>query len=385
MKAVFMLVLVFAWFGAHWYVHRRVVNSFAPSRRVSRVLAVLLLLAAVGWPLSHAVVRVSDGPLALAAGGAAALWMGYLAVLVMVLVPADLVLVGGVRLLVKARVLARGLLRPTRILSFVLAACTAVGISIAAMSVALGPVKVHTEEVALPGLPLEFDGRVLAFLSDVHHGGLVGTSDIDRIEHAVRLVNPDWVILGGDLTDEEGGGDPSVFRRFARFSGPGSVFAVSGNHERYSGGEKVLDALSSSGIRVLRQESVCIDDAFCVAGVDDPAHLGTGSRPDASLLQAIATTAPGLPVVLASHQPINVELAASAGVDLMLSGHTHHGQFPPATIFTPLVYPYWAGRYQVQSMILYVSAGAGFWGPPLRLGSRPEVVRIVLRSRTVAR
>jgi len=133
MKAVFMLVLVFAWFGAHWYVHRRVVNSFAPSRRVSRVLAVLLLLAAVGWPLSHAVVRVSDGPLALAAGGAAALWMGYLAVLVMVLVPADLVLVGGVRLLVKARVLARGLLRPTRILSFVLAACTAVGISIAAM------------------------------------------------------------------------------------------------------------------------------------------------------------------------------------------------------------------------------------------------------------
>jgi len=63
----------------------------------------------------------------------------------------------------------------------------------------------------------------------------------------------------------------------------------------------------------------------------------------------------------------------------MVSGHTHHGQFPPATFFTPLFYPYWAGLYRIRDMFLYVSSGAGFWGPPLRLGSHPEVVALKLR------
>jgi predicted MPP superfamily phosphohydrolase len=383
MKYAFFFVILVSWLWAHWYVWRRASSVFR-LRPVPRfILAAVLGLLAVAWPVARGLQKVGENLAVRLFQGAGSLWMGFICVLLLTLLAVDIAVLLPAWIAVRRRRLASGARAVMRLWSFVIAVVSAVIISAVAISNARGPVSVTRHEIRVAGLPGSLDGYTVMFLSDVHQGGLVGVDDIDRIERAVKSVRFDVITFGGDLTDEENGGDGSVFRRMAgwgRLGSSGNAVAVSGNHDRYSGGDTVLGLMAESGIRVLRQEHFCTDEGLCVAGVDDPQMLPPGIGDDVALERALSGIPPDSFTILLSHQPIDVETAASRNVGLMLSGHTHHGQFPPAIFFTPLVYPYWAGLYSVGDMYLYVTSGAGFWGPPLRLGSRPEVAVIVLRK-----
>lgn len=382
MKFVFFAILILAWFAAHRYIFQRLRETvpMAPAARFT--VGSIMILMAVSWPLSRMLSRIGENFAVHLFQGAGSYWMGFVAVLVMTMFVADMVIAVPAGIAARRLALSRGVLIMARKGAFLLSIGSAVVVSAIAMSVATGPVAVRKVEVASSGVPAGLDGYTLLFLSDIHHGSLVGVDDLDRIEAAVRSVPFDVILFGGDLTDEENGGDGSAFERFAswaRFGSSGRAFAVTGNHERYSGGDAVVGRLQRAGIQVLRQQSECLGAGLCVAGVDDPAMQRDGVGFDAAMIKAVSGLSAETFVVLMSHQPVKVEFAAATGVDLMVSGHTHHGQFPPATFFTPLFYPYWAGLYQVRDMFIYVSSGAGFWGPPLRLGSRPEVVALKLR------
>jgi predicted MPP superfamily phosphohydrolase len=135
------------------------------------------------------------------------------------------------------------------------------------------------------------------------------------------------------------------------------------------------------GIRVLRNERVTIgqgEDAFDLVGVDDwsSRRHDDGSRPD--LPGALAGRDPSRAVVLLAHQPRAVVEAARLGVDLQLSGHTHGGQIWPFGLLVMLQQPYIAGLHRHGDTFIYVSAGTGYWGPPMRLGTRAELTRITL-------
>jgi predicted MPP superfamily phosphohydrolase len=373
-------VLVAGWFLVHVYLYRRLNATFGLTKRARVVLAFCLIYFSTAYVIGRAAGRAADSVAAQGIVMSGAVWMGFLGIFLMSLIPADFLIYGPLWIGWKRRMVTRGIVKAASGVCLGLALVVSVVLSSVGLSNAYGPIGVTRLDVVMPGLPASMDSYRIVFLSDIHVGGLVRTEEVARIENVVKSCGADLIILGGDLTDEERGGDGSVFRRFASWAPPGQVVAVSGNHERYVGGVEVLKLLSSSGVRVLRQESIKVGDGLWIAGVDDPAFFGRGTGIRGPIELALAKVPDAEPVILVSHQPVGVEDAAAARVSLMLSGHTHHGQMPPSTFLTPLIYRYFAGRYDVGGMVLYVTSGAAFWGPPLRIGTHPEVAQIVLNS-----
>jgi predicted MPP superfamily phosphohydrolase len=219
-------------------------------------------------------------------------------------------------------------------------------------------------------------------ISDTHLGIIVGR---DRLKEMVATVNklaPDIVLLAGDIIDERI--DPFVEGRMAEVlrdvRTKYGVFAVLGNHE-YIGGqsEEAVRHLEEAGIRVLRDEWVKVADSFYVVGRESSSGQGF-TREAASQLSAIISEVDGrVPVILMDHEPNRLAEAEAAGVDLQLSGHTHVGQLFPNRLITRRVYEVDWGLLRKGDFQVIVTSGYATWGPPMRVGNRPELVEMVIR------
>ena len=252
--------------------------------------------------------------------------------------------------------------------------CSAIAIAIVVaglVNVALGPV-VRRVRVPLPKLPVE--SYTIVQLTDVHVGALIGREFAAEVVRRVNALQPDLIVITGDLIDGRLSELRPHIEPLRDLRARDGVFAVTGNHEYYWNVEAWLEHLRSLGIRVLRNEHVTIAGALQLAGVDD-ASFGE------DVPRAVAGRDPALPLVLLAHHPRTLERAIGAGVDLQLSGHTHGGQLLPfgwlARIWDPLV----AGLKRFDGTWLYVSEGTGFWGPPLRVGTRCEIAALTLSPR----
>jgi predicted MPP superfamily phosphohydrolase len=238
--------------------------------------------------------------------------------------------------------------------------------------------------VTLAGLDPALDGLRIVTFSDAH---LSATYRGRRFERLVELVNaqrPDVVAIVGDLVD---GGVAELREEVAPLADLVSaqgVFFVTGNHEYFSDADAWVRHLPTLGVDVLRNERVAIGRGgatFELAGVDDRTAAASGvPGHGADLDAALDGRDDATPVVLLAHQPVMVEQARAAGVDLQLSGHTHGGQLWPFDYVIRLDQPAVEGMSRHGNTQLYVTSGAGYWGPPMRVGARPEVTVVELRS-----
>jgi hypothetical protein len=236
--------------------------------------------------------------------------------------------------------------------------------------------------IRIRGLPKALDGYTIAQISDIHIGLLVGEKQIAPGLDKLARTKSDLVVVTGDMVDF----DPKYIGETARILGAlkarDGVYAILGNHDHYTGGTAVAEALRKAGLDVLVNEGRVIrakdGGGFSLLGVDDVAAMrngGVGPRLD----RAQSAVPNDLPQILLSHQPHTVDFWAGR-VALQLSGHTHGGQFNPGFRPADLVMRYVAGRYDVGSTVLYVNRGFGVVGPPARVGAPPEVTKIVLVS-----
>lgn len=240
---------------------------------------------------------------------------------------------------------------------------------------ALGPPRVLRVPVRLSRLDPAFSGFRIAVVSDIHLGPLLGRAHTERIVRLINEADPDLVAVVGDLVDgtvEELGAAAEPLQDLAARDG---AFFVTGNHEYFVGDTASwMRELERFGLNVLHNENTRIRRgaaAFDLAGVNDLAGESRSDPPDFD--RALAGVAPGGPAILLAHQPVLVTEAASRGVDLQLSGHTHGGQMWPFHYAVELAQPSLAGLSQVQDTQLYVTRGAGFWGPPVRVGAPPDI------------
>ncbi|MBE3112964.1 MAG: metallophosphoesterase [Acidobacteria bacterium] len=257
---------------------------------------------------------------------------------------------------------------------------------IAALSIAAGAynaVRPRTVELAL-NIPKKAGGMerlTIVLASDLHLGTLVRRSRLEKVVERINVLTPDIVFLPGDIVDETvTAKDEAEFGAIVRrLRAPLGVFAVPGNHEFYSGLERNLAFLRACDIKVLEDEAVNVAGAFVLVGRRDPSSL-TPKESRLPIRDILAKHGfdDRLPVILLDHQPAYLEEASQAGVDLQLSGHTHAGQLFPLDIINRKVWELNWGYLRKGNTQYYVTSGVGTWGPPVRTGSRPEIVRIRL-------
>ncbi|MGQ0839414.1 metallophosphoesterase [Actinokineospora sp.] len=253
------------------------------------------------------------------------------------------------------------------------------GIVGAGMVSALGPPQVKRVAVPIARLSPGFAGFRIALVSDIHLGPLLGRAHTERLVRMINETRPDAVAMVGDLADgtvAELGRAAEPLRDLVSTEG---TFFVTGNHEYYSGHQEWITELDRLGLNYLRNEHAAITRgtaSVTLAGITDLAGKTFDDAPD--LGRALAGRDQDSPVVLLSHQPVQVRDAARARVDLQLSGHTHGGQIYPFHHLVQLGQPAVSGLSKVDDTWLYVTNGAGFWGPPVRVGAPPDITVIEL-------
>jgi predicted MPP superfamily phosphohydrolase len=216
--------------------------------------------------------------------------------------------------------------------------------------------------------------------SDIHLGTIIGRKQFGQIVSMINERDPDLVLFPGDILDEDpapvihdnlGGLLRSIRSRYG-------VLAITGNHEYIGGVEVACRFLAEHGIRVLRDQSVRLGDFLHVIGREDRSIERFTGKPRKPLAELMRDVDRRLPVILMDHQPFALEEAVRNGVDLQLSGHTHHGQMWPLNLVTKMIYEISWGYIRKENTQFYVSSGVGTWGPPVRIGNRPEIVEINL-------
>ncbi|MDL1950695.1 metallophosphoesterase [Acidobacteria bacterium ACD] len=328
----------------------------------------VLLVLFLSYPVGRVLSRDLPGPFSSSVEMVGAVWMGFLFLGTVAFLSADL-LTGFGKLWPSAAVPAR-------------TAALVVALALSAVAVVQGlrPPRVVPHEVVLPGLPEERDGLRVVQLTDLHLGSLLGPRWLSRRLDQVASLAPDLLVVTGDLVDSENGSVEPLVPLLSRLSAPLGVWGVSGNHEFYAGLEKSLALYRRAGIRVLSDEWKEVVPGLVLAGVDDLTARRQFGRREDPLPKALAGAPATAAKVLLSHSPMKVEEAASLGVGLMLSGHTHGGQIWPFSYLSAIPYPRNVGRFEVGTMTLLVSRGTGTWGPPMRLFRRSEILVVTLRA-----
>ncbi|MEU7621081.1 metallophosphoesterase [Streptomyces hygroscopicus] len=274
---------------------------------------------------------------------------------------------------------ARGHSRRLFIARTVAAGATAVAagtVGYGTYSVLRGP-RLKRITVPLAKLPRRAHGFRIAVVSDIHLGPILGRAHTQRIVETINRTSPDLVAVVGDLVDGSVADlGPAAEPLRGLRARHGSYF-VTGNHEYYSGADQWVDHVRELGLRPLENERTELA-GFDLAGVNDISGEDEGHGPDYG--KALGDRDPSRASVLLAHQPVMIHEAVKAGVDLQLSGHTHGGQLWPGTYVAELANPTAAGLERYGDTQLYVTRGAGAWGPPVRVGAPPDVTVVELAS-----
>jgi predicted MPP superfamily phosphohydrolase len=227
--------------------------------------------------------------------------------------------------------------------------------------------------VELANLPEAWRARTIVLVTDIHLGNIRGAAFAERIVARINALNPDMVLISGDMFDGALMDLDACVRPWSLSHARSGVYFVSGNHDEFSDSAGILDALRRVGVRVLDNQMVVVDGLQLI-GVHD------GDAGDPKALQAHLASAHidrARASILLNHRPSNLGVAEEAGVSLQLSGHTHSGQFWPWSLLVRKIFgPFAYGLNRLGSLQVVTSSGIGTWGPPLRVATRSELVLI---------
>lgn len=240
-----------------------------------------------------------------------------------------------------------------------------------------GP-KIKKISVNLPEIYDVLDGIKIVQVSDLHVGPVIQDSYVRPIAEKIKSVNPDIVVFTGDIGDGKSQLYADELRAFSDLAPSYGKYYVTGNHEHMWGAEEWIQSVERHGIQPLINKGVQITPSLFIGGVPDITshHYGFESSDPKQAVEG----GQGFKILL-THQPKSCHDAEQAGFDLMLSGHTHNGQFFPFNFLVGLFNPYTKGLNQHGKMQVYVNAGTGFWGPPLRLGVESEITLLTLTTK----
>ncbi len=360
----FVLIFSSVYLGIHFYIYSRIAAGLVLPLVVAKYLRLFFLIAAFSFLLGEFLSRRTTSFLATPLAEFGSIWLGVISIAFTIFVISDVF-----------RIFFHG--ASFRYYSVVFSLIVTFLVSVYSFyNVARAPV-IKELKIRTGKLPQKLSGFVIIQISDLHINFLKSEKWLNKIVEKTNRENPDLVVITGDLIDA----DLCKLNHFCdtlkKLKSRHGVFAVTGNHEFYAGVNMFTDIAKNSNITVLRNEKTTIAGAIELAGIDDK----TGRRfseVGSDLSLALKNCDFAKPVILLSHQPDIFDEAEKSGVDLQLSAHTHAGQIPPMDLITMFYFKYPYGLYQKNDSYLYTSCGTGTWGPPMRLFSRCEIVKIIL-------
>jgi hypothetical protein len=240
--------------------------------------------------------------------------------------------------------------------------------------------RVTRYDITVPKTANELKQLKVLMISDLHLGKNISSTRLTEMIRKIGELEPDIVLIPGDIIqDSEFFKEEKMYLEFQKIKAPLGAYASLGNHEFYGGVVKdTVKLLGQGGVQVLENSCVKVAESFYIVGMNDPAAARRSANKQPGLEEIMAGIDKGLPIILLNHQPVDLETARLAGVDLQLSGHTHRGQVFPANLFTDRLFEEDWGYLKKGTLQLIVSCGIGTWGPDLRIGSKSEIVEIII-------
>ncbi len=362
----------------NFYIYRKGLSVLSPGGDLRWVYTVLFVLIALSFLGGRLLERVSISWASSLLVWVGSFWLGAMVYFLLALLVWDAVhlligLVGrsGVRLLDLISV-------PPWVGAVSLMAAVSVMVGWGYVNATHPRVKQLEIRLAKPlrGIP----SLRVVMASDIHLGTIISHERLQRIIEIINAQDPDLILLPGDVVDEDLG--PVVHHNLgellktlkARYG----VYGATGNHEYIGGVEAACRYLDEHGIVMLRDSAIALPGGVTLVGREDRSIGQFAGKSRKSLQEILEPIQPGGPVIVMDHQPIGLQEAAQAGVDVQISGHTHNGQLWPFNYIVDAVYECGWGSYRKQETQYYVSCGVGTWGPPLRLGNSPEIVVLTL-------
>jgi predicted MPP superfamily phosphohydrolase len=236
-----------------------------------------------------------------------------------------------------------------------------------------GVIRTAEIKVRVPGLPPQWKGRTAVWVSDLHLGHVWNYGFSQKIAAMIRNLKPDIVFVGGDLYDGVAIDTEWAIEPFSRVAPPFGAYFITGNHEEFGDNAVYLNAVKRAGMKVLNNERVELE-GLQIVGVDYRDSRKRDQFRDALRKMGIDRQRPS---ILLKHAPFDLDIAEEEGISFQISGHTHHGQVFLFRFITSKVYKgYDYGFKRWGDLLIYTSSGAGTWGPPMRVDTKPEIVLI---------
>ena len=220
--------------------------------------------------------------------------------------------------------------------------------------------------------------RIVMF-SDIHLGTVIHVPQLQKIVQTVNQLNPQLILIPGDILDENLPSRwwESYLHPLKDLTADYGVFATTGNHEYFTNKREAVQAIEATGITLLEDQAVVLPNGIILIGRRDVTGTYFGEQRK-DLKQLLKTSTPDTPVIVMDHQPVALKEAKQAGITLLLSGHTHDGQFWPLNLLNRRIWELSYGYRQMGKTHVYVTSGIGAWGPPIRVGTQAEIVVIDL-------
>jgi hypothetical protein len=360
---IFIIIVQSILFLGHWFLYKTLVHSFGVSSP-AKLLALRLILGLLSVSLvltSFLAFRYSN-LLVRCLYTAAASWLGIF------------------YLFVLASILCWVFYGLAKLFNFPLDKKILFEVLIAiALMVSLygfinsGTIRVARIALQLPHLPGQWKGKTAVWVSDTHLGQIRNHGFAQHIATQIQRLHPDIFFIGGDLYDGQAVDLEKVIEPFSKISAPYGTYFITGNHEEFSDNTPYLKAVRRAGIRVLYNEMINLD-GLQIIGVDY--RDSRREEQFRTILQKMGID-PHKPSILLKHAPLHLQVAQEQGISLQLSGHTHQGQVLLFRFITSQVYQgYDYGLKWFGNLLVYTSSGAGTWGPPMRIDTKPEIVVI---------
>jgi predicted MPP superfamily phosphohydrolase len=242
-------------------------------------------------------------------------------------------------------------------------------------------ITITTLDLKLPKGDAKLNELNVVFAADLHLSTIDGERLLKRIVEKINSTNPDLILLAGDVVDDK----PNILRNrgigesFKLLTPMLGIYTINGNHEFINNVEPSVKFVEKYGMKVLRDNYELVDSSVYIVGREDVTMKQFTGKERKTLEQIVETVDNKYPTILLDHTPVKLERAVNNGIDLQLSGHTHHGQIWPANIITNLIYELSWGYKKKGETQFYVTSGAGTWGPPVRTGSKSEIVNIRIK------